>query len=591
MNHARILIAAVLLFSGCQDYRLGTFEAPSQECVNPSDWYLDVDGDGFGEAEQGSSCEAPADSVADSTDCDDSSASIYPGATEVCGDGIDSDCDGYGGPEDDEDGDGFTFLEEQELGRDDCDPSFPGPNGDWTNVGRTTPIDDIWDAEFLGIDVGDYSGSAVDVGGDVNGDGYPDMIVGSDSHGTTGAAWLIWGGPNHSDTTILSDPDIVSFLGEEPGDDAGRSVAIGGDVNGDGFADILIGAPDHDGTGIAYLIYGSPNLSGSISLGDPSILRLEGQAYSATGCDVAIGGDVNMDGLDDMLIGAKRDAISMKQGGAAYLVLGSTSLSGPINLSSRADSYFGAEADYDYVGTSVAIGGDVNGDGYGDILIGAPHESSFATGTGAAYLVYGRSTWPYSVDLGGATDAKFIGIDIGTSVGDAVALGGDTNHDGYADILIGAPTYSGPGPGAGAVYLVPGSDQLTGTRSLGDPDILEFVGETNYDSVGERLDISGDINGDGYSDIIIGANSEDHYGFNSGSVYIILDSANRSTGASVSDPDIYKIYGTSSLGHLGSGVATGDINQDGIDDLLVGSDGIDINGTVSGATYLIWGHL
>ena len=164
MNHARILIAAVLLFSGCQDYRLGTFEAPSQECVNPSDWYLDVDGDGFGEAEQGSSCEQPSGSVADSTDCDDSSASIYPGATEVCGDGIDSDCDGYGGPEDDEDGDGFTFLEEQELGRDDCDPSFPGPNGDWTNVGRTTPIDDIWDAEFLGIDVGDYSGSAVDVG-------------------------------------------------------------------------------------------------------------------------------------------------------------------------------------------------------------------------------------------------------------------------------------------------------------------------------------------------------------------------------------------------------------------------------------------
>jgi|GEM_PF-3260379 len=263
----------------------------------------------------------------------------------------------------------------------------------------------------------------------------------------------------------------ASFWGEDGADNSGYSVASAGDVNGDGYDDILIGAyGDDDGgdsAGQTYLILGQASgwtMDQDLSTADASFIGEDTGTYSGdmSGSSVASAGDVNGDGYDDILIGAYR---RNNYNGEAYLILGQASSWTMDQDLSTADASFIGEDFYSFpppsgseTGVSVASAGDVNGDGYDDLLIGAKGNGEGGSNVGQTYLILGQASgWTMDTDLS-AVDASFIGEDASDYAGRSVASAGDVNGDGYDDILIGAygdedGGYAA-GAGAGQTYLV-----------------------------------------------------------------------------------------------------------------------------------------
>ncbi|NOY24482.1 MAG: hypothetical protein GXP62_01280 [Oligoflexia bacterium] len=298
----------------------------------------------------------------------------------------------------------------------------------------------------------------------------------------------------------------AEFTGAASDDRAGSAVASAGDVNGDGYDDILIGAYYNDdggsNAGAAYLVLGGSSVA-STSL-DSADAQFTGEASNDyAGYAVAGIGDVNADGYDDILIGADGNDDGGSYAGAAYLVLGgssvaSTSLDG-------ADAQFTGEAS-DLAGYAVAGAGDVNADGYDDILIGAIYNDAAASGAGAAYLVMGGAA-PASLSLSSA-DVRYTGEESFDYAGNAVAGAGDVDGDGYDDVLIGA--YRNDDSIAGAAYLVLGGMRMSST-SLSSAD-AQFTGEASTDYAGYAVAGVGDVNGDGYDDVLIGAYRNDDGG-------------------------------------------------------------------------------
>ncbi|MFA5995866.1 MAG: VCBS repeat-containing protein [Patescibacteria group bacterium] len=230
---------------------------------------------------------------------------------------------------------------------------------------------------FVGSVAGEAAGSALAGAGDVNGDGKVDILIGTNYvDSAAGKAYLIYGANSISGINNLNSANVV-FNGENTSDYAGSKVAGAGDVNGDGKADVLIGASGNDSggtnSGVAYLIYGAANLSASINLVNANVKFIGEEANNNASSAIAGAGDVNNDGEADLLIGAA---------GASYLIYGKTNLSSLIYLA-NANIKFSGETTNDSFGGTVASAGDVNNDGFADISNGAYLSNS---GTGAAYL-------------------------------------------------------------------------------------------------------------------------------------------------------------------------------------------------------------
>ncbi len=462
------------------------------------------------------------------------------------------------------------------------------------------------DVTFTGVLDGDNSGYSVSTAGDVNGDGYDDILIGAfgadPASGTNaGETYLIYGSSSLIGTVDLLDAN-VTFTGKAIDDQSGYSVSSAGDVNGDGYDDILIGANGADpggnlSAGETYLIYGSSTLSGTVDLLTADVTFTGNAAFDYSGSSVATAGDVNGDGYDDILIGAAgADPAAGTDAGETYLIYGSSTLSGPKALDANADVTFTGKAIGDKSGFSVSTAGDVNGDGYDDVLIGANGASSLA---GETYLIYGSSTLGSAVDLLTA-DATFTGKAAGDKSGFSVSTAGDVNNDGYDDVLIGAYRADpASGTDAGETYLIMGrersvstaSNMLTGTRANGTADTT-FTGNVAGDNSGVSVSTAGDVNGDGYDDILIGAYGADP-GSNSfaGETYLIYGEPGMDMTAALSfEPDV-TFTGKAANDWSGISVSTaGDVNGDGYDDILIGAYRADpASGANAGETYLIYG--
>jgi hypothetical protein len=455
-------------------------------------------------------------------------------------------------------------------------------------------------ASFLGEDADDWSGFAIAGAGDVNGDGYDDILISApydeESATEAGQTYLILGKPVGWKMDVNLSKADASFLGENPNDRSGVSAAGAGDVNGDGFDDILIGAYRNDeggsSAGQAYLIFGKASgwiKDMNLSLSDVSFWGEDPQeqaGYSVAGC-----GDVNADGYDDILIGARYDSENGFEAGEAYLVLGKPSgWTNDINLSS-ADASFRGEDGSDVAGSTVAGAGDVNGDGFHDILIGASgDEEGGGSNCGQTYLIFGKSSgWARDTDLSNA-DASFFGEDTFDYSSYSIDGAGDVNGDGFDDILIGA--YADEEAGAinmGQTYLIFGKysgwDMDT---SLNNSD-ASFWGEFINDNSGSSVAFAGDVNLDGYDDILIGAYGNDEVPGDSGQAYLVLG---KSTGWAMNtylNNSDASFWAEDAGDHFGFAVeGAGDVNGDGYPDLLMSARYDEEGGNKAGQTYLVF---
>jgi hypothetical protein len=486
----------------------------------------------------------------------------------------------------------------------------------------------------------DESGRSVSSAGDVNGDGYDDILIGArygdpGGRSNAGETYLVWGKAGGINLATLQLSTLaggggtngVVFNGNTASDQSGFSVSSAGDVNGDGYDDILIGAPyGAVYSGETYLIWGkatwssgSFNLSALAAGGGANGVVFNGITGTESGRSVSSAGDVNKDGYDDILIGAYvADPAGRSDAGETYLVWGkATWSSGSFDLSSLRlgggtnGVVFNGGTTGDRSGWSVSSAGDVNKDGYDDILIGAPSADTPFAEAGKTYLVWGKATWSSgsfelsSLPSGGSTiGVVFNGISSNYQSGRSVSSAGDVNGDGYDDILIGAslvPSYA-----KGETYLIWGkstwsssSFNLSTLTGGGGADGVFFNGEANYDQSGESVSSAGDVNGDGYDDILIGAFAADPSGRSSaGKTYLIWGKSTWSSGK-FELSTLAAGGGTNGVVFNGDtgGDASGywvssarDVSGEGYDDILIGAYGGDPGGRSSaGETYLLYG--
>jgi len=401
---------------------------------------------------------------------------------------------------------------------------------------------------------GSQFGGTVSPAGDFNSDGFGDFLVGAwtDTTGgvNAGRALLYYGGPA-LDTT----PDLV-FTGGA-GDVLGYSMAAAGDLNGDGFDDIAIGAArcsavaNEAGRVLVYFGGNDPDA-------DPDVI-LNGALNERFGTSVSGLGDFNDDGYDDLAVGSDASNIS-GDAGRAYVFLGGA----PMNRTPALN--LTGEAAGDYFGFPVAGAGDVNGDGFADLAVGAILNDAGAPNGGRAYVFLGgRAT-------DAAADAVLTGQRTYGWLGYSISGAGDFDNDGYADVIVGAPMDDSGGASSGAAYLLRGGPSMDG-----QPDLM-WTGAPN-ENLGFSVGGAGDLNGDGIADIITGAPQNNSGGSGAGVARVFY-------GGSLHNGSDLVFFGGpgDSMGWPVSGA--GNLNGDGLDELLLGEPYCDLGGTNAGRALI-----
>ncbi len=532
--------------------------------------YADVDGDGFGDAAVTATDCVPTEGYVDNDgDCDDSNAAISPDAVEVC-DEIDNNCDGtvdegvltdfYA----DADGDGFgdadTIISLCALtsgvteDNSDCDD-----NDIQTYPGAVDPCND-------GIDQ--------DCDGDDN-------------------ACLIYG-------DLYVDPDVdIQISGLDTGSLTGAQVGFTSDIDGDGSVEVYVSSPGWDGPTVGTATAGNFALvdldptfrRGSVDLESSAgvgwrVSRYDGRKGTAReGLILRDAGDLDGDGLGDIIVGSKESDEFYVNSGVLRVMLGSTLAGGSALLPSADLTFTPSYSNWD-LGASVASA-DLNGDGYRDLLIGASRRVFTTSGApGAVFLFYGCPEGMgtcYDTDGDGARDVvtdwsgevrMALADDMlehtGTTdeVGTGLVSDFDFNGDGFADILIGA---AGVGAGAGATYLVLETPFSSSTASSQANFVIQ--GSATTDRVGTVLDAPGDLDGDGYDEVLIGVPT---YDSSRGAVFLLLGRSDVSLSGmsrtlNLSDLDISLLGEDVGEGFGAAMSATGDIDGDGVPELLVGA--------------------
>jgi len=480
-----------------------------------------------------------------------------------------------------------------------------------------------------GVAAGDRSGYAVANAGDVNADGIDDVIVGACGHcdstdlPATGAgrAYVVFGKSTGftSPITLASLDGTNGFRldGAAADERAGIVVAAAGDVNGDTFADVIVGALRADpgavvDAGSAYVVFGK-NTAFAATLALASLdgnngFRIDGAATSERlGYAVAGVRDVNGDGFGDVLVGAP-GAFSGATAGNAYVVFGHTGAFTPALSVAALDGNNGfrlaGDQAGDLTGAAVAAAGDVNRDGRRDLIVGAPFADPTAPFSGASYVVFGRAAGGFGASLAlaslnGTTGFRLDGVAFDDRSGSAVAAAGDVNADGGDDVVIGAFAADRPGANAaGASYIVFGRTAAFPATfplaSLDGTNGFRIDGAAAGDVAGRAVS-AGDVNGDGADDLAIGADLADPNGTESGSSYLVFGHPAPFTAAiglaSLDGSTGVRFDGTAAFDRSGFALSrAGDVNDDGIDDLVIGAERADPSGSESGASYVVLGN-
>jgi len=471
------------------------------------------------------------DTDGEEPDCQDDDAAVHPGAAEVCGDGVDNDCDGTPNQ--------CGFLPTYSLG--DADAII---TGEWE-----------WD----------YAGTAVSAIGDVDSDGFGDLAVGARGAGGGAGAVYLLRGPL-SGTVSLSYP-AARFDGENYDDYAGVALAPAGNAGGAGAGPfVLVGArqwPQANCRGAAYLIDGS--VTGAHSLSGATARFLGEASLEYAGYAVAGPGDVDGDTVDDVLIGAPG---ANDSDGLVYLLHGP--FAGDIDLNTALVLFEGLAGQGEALGDNLSSG-DVGGDAATDILLGAPWQ-------GRVYVFHG----PLPVQGVHSVSSAQSVLDSGVgSAGESVGVG-DIDADGDDDVLVGVEF------DATGAFLI--RDPTTGQNLLENDGEASFLAEGPEDFQNGSVAIPGDLDADGNDDLLIG-----HPQFAitkmtdvPGAAYLFLTPPSGAT--SLADADV-RFYGEQNQDQAGSTVGgAGDVNGDGVDDLFVAAECGQNTGDCAGTVYVFYGR-
>ena len=472
--------------------------------------------------------------------------------------------------------------------------------------------------KIIGENGGDFAGNSVSSAGDINSDGVPDLLVGAqynDEGGVdAGTAYVVFG---KADIAAVNLDDVAKgvggfkIIGENEGDNAGASVSSVGDINNDGIPDLLVGAPENDAggrvsAGAAYVVFGKGDTA-NVNLDDVALgvggFKVIGEYYGdRAGNSVSSAGDINDDGIPDLLVGARLNDAGGKDAGAAYVVFGKTDTTA-VNLNDVAVGNGGfkivGEGDYNYVGQRLSSAGDINNDGIPDLLIAPQYDDQGGYRAGAAYVMFGKAdTAMVNLDYvaAGIGGFKIIGENVGDHAGFSVSSTGDVNRDGIPDLLVGAISNDEGGVSAGAAYVVMGKSD-TEIVYLDDVALgiggFKIIGEDSEDAAGWSVSSAGDINNDGIPDLLIGTGYNEQGPDGAGAAFVVFGKA-ESTTVNLDDVAAgiggFEIIGEDAGDLFGRSVSSaGDVNGDGIPDLLVGAINNGEGGSQAGAAYVVFG--
>ena len=508
-------------------------DVDEDDAIDATTWYADSDGDSYGDSASTTvACDEPSGYVSDDTDCDDAESAVNPGETEVCGDGLDNDCDGAIG--------------------DDC-----GPYG--------TVQMAYADAKITGEDASDYFGFSVDAG-DIDGDGYGDIVVGA-PYASSGTAYVVYG-------PLTADVDAsAADLTIEGSTYYALEVQVVGDLDSDGVDDLAVASQQAStvATGDADPVYNHGLVSifygpgtGSLKAEHADIWLTGDDSFDFFGTRVADLGDMDGDGVDDLVVGSAYNSTGASYGGLAAIYYGPLTA----DLEGEPAERLEGTTTNGYLGASV-VGVDANGDGTPDLLAGA-------LGEDAAYIAYGPLTSAVSdtdadVLLSGASNDY---------TGRALASPGDLDGDGYDELVVGSPYYNSY---AGYAWILNGP--VTADATLASDYDVRLVGPSS--GYGGYTLTACDVDGDGTHDVVVGAPGTGtwkgkaylHLGPISSGSYVMSSTAEGTLAGE----------GTYEYLSYNDGLGCADVDADGNDDIVVGAYGNDDGGSNAGAAYLVLG--